>query len=335
VGYLLPKSRLRDFLSLLARGSSFVAPLRRESDGVVVFEAVERDADLERLDLSTNPQFSAKKFFMPASETLFEYDMEGQRVTDRKAVPHARILFGLRLCDLNSVKIQDKLFLGRQFVDDHYRAARDHVFLVGWYCNTPLSQQCFCESMKLTNYYDLLLRELPEQKEFIYIDIGSPKGVALLKKAGHLHLEEHHEPVPAIKTQKHLETHDIRKHFENPQWKVTTEAECLSCQRCTTMCPTCMCFDIYDTTKQDLRHGSRERTWDSCHSKEFTRVAGGHIFRPDRTARFKHRVYHKIAYYPEAFGTPMCTGCGRCIEQCPSTIDFVEIINRMEAEARK
>ncbi len=330
MGYLLPKSKLNTFLELLMHGSSFIAPVRRKKDDVVVFEELEGKTDLTRLDFTTNPQFTAKKFFMPAYEPLFTYNMKNQKLTDKKITARQRILFGLRLCDLNAVKIQDQLFINPQFTDDHYQAARENIFLVGWYCNTPPSKFCFCESMNLTHYYDLMLRDLPGKKD-IYIDVGSPKGEILMRKAMKLKLKEHHEHVPKIRTPKKLKTHDIRKYFDHPKWQKTTESKCLSCQRCTTMCPTCMCFDIYDKTQTDLEHGTRERTWDSCHSKQFTRVAGDHYFRPDRTARFKHRIYHKIVYYPEIFGqVPMCTGCGRCIEQCPTQIDFVELINEME-----
>ncbi|RME32033.1 anaerobic sulfite reductase subunit A, partial [Candidatus Woesearchaeota archaeon] len=52
----------------------------------------------------------------------------------------------------------------------------------------------------------------------------------------------------------------------------------------------------------------------------------------DRTARFKHRIYHKVVYYPEVFGTSMCTGCGRCIKYCPPHIDFVEMVNSIHDE---
>ena len=332
MGYLLPEKRLNDFLGLLMTDASFVAPVRRKKDDVVVFEELESKQDFERLDFTVNPQFTAKKFFMPAYEQLFEYDMKNQKLTDKKIRVKQRILFGLRLCDLNAVKIQDDLFIGKQYLDDHYKAAREHIFLIGWYCNTPPSKFCFCESMDLTNYYDLMLRQLPDKKGFIYIDVGSPKGSILLEKAKKLKLKEHHEPIPKIKTPKKLKTHDIRPFFESKEWEKVTNEKCLSCQRCTTMCPTCMCFDIYDTTKSDLQHGARERTWDSCHSKAFTEVAGGHVFRPSRVARFKHRIYHKLVYYPEVFGTPMCTGCGRCIEQCPTQIDFVELINKLEAK---
>ena len=339
MGYLLEKKRLADFLAALMATGSFAAPVRRKSDNVVVFEELRDKNDLKRLDFSVNPQFSGKKYFMPAYEELFTYDIETQKLTDRKLVPKRRILFGLRLCDLNAVKIQDALFLGGQYVDDHYRNARDHVVLVGWYCNTPPSQFCFCGSMELTNYYDLMLRDLPDVGS-IYVDVGSPKGAALIQEAQAaaagkaLRLVERHEPIPKIETGKKLVTRDIRQHFDHPKWQEAADKKCLSCQRCTTMCPTCMCFDIYDETKEDLEHGSRKRTWDSCHSKDFTRVAGGHIFRPDRAARFKHRIYHKLVYYPEVFGTPMCTGCGRCIEHCPTRIDFVQIVNDIHAEAQ-
>jgi len=330
VGYLLPKAKLHDFVGILLHEASLVAPVRRKSDEVVVFEELESTEDLQRLDFTTNPQFTAKKFFMPAYEELFDYDMTSQEITDHKLRFKPRILFGLRLCDLNAVKIQDELFINQQYTDDQYKAARDSIYLVGWYCNTPPSKFCFCESMELTNYYDLLLRDLPNDKKHIYIDVGSPKGEVLMRKAASLKLKEHHEPIPKIETKKKLKTKDIRKHFDNPAWEKVVSEKCLSCQRCTTMCPTCMCFDIYDKTNPDLETGTRERTWDSCHSKEFTRVAGDHYFRPDRVARFKHRIYHKVVYYPEVFGTPMCTGCGRCIEHCPTQIDFVEIINKLE-----
>jgi len=349
MGYLLARTKLLPFLAALMREGEFVAPVRRTSDDVVVFEKLEAEDDLDRLDFTTNPQFSGKKYFMPAYEELFDYDIKDQQVTDHKLRFKARILFGMRLCDLNAVKIQDRLFMGEQFTDDQYKAARDAVTLVGWYCNTPPSEFCFCSSMELTNYYDLMLREVKKggkkggkgRTEMIYVDVGTPKGQVLItrimgKESGKaLGLQEHTEPIPRIETTKRLATKDIRKHFDNPEWEKVANGKCLSCQRCTTMCPTCMCYDIYDKTAADLEHGTRERTWDSCHSKDFTRVAGNHVFRPSRTARFKHRIYHKVVYYPEVFGTPMCTGCGRCIEHCPTRIDFVEIINKIDAEAKR
>ncbi len=332
MGYELPAAKLDDFLRRLRRLGGLVAPLKRD-DGVTVFQAVEHDDDLARLDLDTLPPFPAKKFLQPPTEELFSYDMATQQLTERHVEQQQRILFGLRLCDLNAIRITDRLFRTPKYTDDHYAAARDQLLLVGWYCNEPPGEHCFCGSMELENYYDLLLRPLPGT-QLIHVDVGSPRGELLLRRAG-LKLKERHDPVPPITTTKQLATRDLRRFFDDERWTRVADEQCLSCQRCTLLCPTCLCFDIYDTTKEDLRHGTRVRTWDSCHNKEFTQVAGKHVFRPGRDARFKHRIYHKLVYYEEAFGTPMCTGCGRCIEHCPAQIDFVEHINELEQEAAR
>jgi ferredoxin len=78
----------------------------------------------------------------------------------------------------------------------------------------------------------------------------------------------------------------------------------------------------------DLKKGKRFKEWDSCQFLNFTMVAGGGVFRKERLARFKHRIYHKLQYFREKFGMDMCTGCGRCIEACPRLIDFTDVINK-------
>ena len=105
--------------------------------------------------------------------------------------------------------------------------------------------------------------------------------------------------------------------------------ECVSCQRCTVLCPTCFCFDLKDDMdlSLDLEKGSRLRQIDSCHSKDFTRDAGNFDERETRSQRYMHRVYHKLQSYQDKFGRSMCTGCGRCIDFCHSKIDFVNTAN--------
>ena len=80
----------------------------------------------------------------------------------------------------------------------------------------------------------------------------------------------------------------------------------------------------------DLQKGERYREWSSCQLDSFTRVAGDHVFRNKREDRFKHRIYHQLVYFKERYGLNMCVGCGRCIKLCPTTIDFVDIINKMK-----
>lgn len=303
-----------------------IAPLMRDC---VKFDTITNKADIKLLNFDKNPEFTAKKYFMPAYEPLYTYDRKKQKIiSGAEKMSATQVLFGMRLCDLNAVKIQDELFLREPHPDSHYKERRDNTIIIGYYCDTIPSEWCFCSSMKLTNYYDLMFRD---KGKYWYIDIGSERGKKfILPLAKKLKLKEEMEEIPAIKTKKRLKTHDIDWMYNHPKWKETVDNECLSCERCTLLCPTCMCFHMYDNVTDELDLGQKKRTWESCHNVKFTRVAGDHFFRGGREERFKHRIWHKIKYYPDVFGKiPMCTGCGRCIEHCPTLIDWVEIINNI------
>lgn len=52
------------------------------------------------------------------------------------------------------------------------------------------------------------------------------------------------------------------------------EAEnCIECQACTRICPTCHCFYLYDTKQKD--YFARMKMWDSCMRLAYATVAGG------------------------------------------------------------
>ena len=89
------------------------------------------------------------------------------------------------------------------------------------------------------------------------------------------------------------------------------------------------CEGLCDLT---LEKGERQRFWDSCMFYEFSRVAMDHIFMPDREARIKHRMYHKLTYYQQQFEAPGCVGCGRCVTTCIKRIDPVDIVARIQAD---
>ena len=170
--------------------------------------------------------------------------------------------------------------------------------------------------------YDLFFCDAGEN---FHIKVNSKKGEALVKN---LPISKF-IPLP-IKTDKKLSTTDVKKFYDNSIWEKEAD-KCLSCGACTSLCPTCMCFDISDNPNLDVTSGKRTAEWDSCQYKDFTKVAGGHVFREKRLSRVKHRIYHKLQYFKEKFGENMCTGCGRCIEGCPTKIDFVETINNLNA----
>ena len=95
---------------------------------------------------------------------------------------------------------------------------------------------------------------------------------------------------------------------------------CLGCGACAYVCPTCVCFGIED--EADTRQGHRLRTWDSCGLRMFTLHASGHNPRDKQSQRWRQRVYHKFAYYPDRFKTLGCVGCGKCSRACPVDMNF-------------
>ncbi len=46
----------------------------------------------------------------------------------------------------------------------------------------------------------------------------------------------------------------------------------------------------------------------------------------------KNRYYHKQEAFVREFGKPSCVGCGRCIENCPTKINVVEVFQYVRGE---
>ncbi len=309
---LLSKHEFHRFLEKLKSQGTLVAPVKED---IVRFKEI---TDVSAITTEGHPLFPLKKYFSPQKRKIFTYENNNiEEVLPEKQY----IMFGARLCDINALLRLDKLFLG-DISDRYYQRARANNLIIGLHCEIPPNEMCFCESMGLSDSgYDLLFCDAGEN---FHIKVGSERGNALVQDLP----ESDFQPEP-IKTEKKLHNTEIAAFFENDAWKKEVE-KCLSCGACTTLCPTCLCFDVYDDPDVEMNKGARITEWDSCQYEDFTKVAGGHVFRQAREQRFRHRIFHKIQYYKDQFGEFMCTGCGRCIEGCPTKIDFVEILNGMK-----
>jgi sulfhydrogenase subunit beta (sulfur reductase) len=75
---------------------------------------------------------SLKSFLFPPQETILEGQSQAGHWQMTVPVPPARPLavIGVRGCDLQALRIQDRVFLGDQYVDLAYQTRRENLFLV-------------------------------------------------------------------------------------------------------------------------------------------------------------------------------------------------------------
>jgi len=176
-----------------------------------------------------------------------------------------------------------------------------------------------------SSHVDILLTEI----ENGYIaQVITKKGKALLPKAL-VKSEEALPSPPELQTVPVKEiTLAVRELFNDPYWEQLAD-RCLHCNVCAYVCPTCYCFDMRDySNKENLE---RVRSWDSCQSIGFSRIAGGYNPRTTKGARLRQRFAHKLLYFPEEFQQDIaCVGCGRCIKSCPVNIDIRETMSDLK-----
>ena len=316
------KSSFNDFLSDIMRYNELVAPVKTDSSR---FEIIK---DISKIQMDVHTLFPAKKFFFKKHQTLIEFEKGKATVPELHPEKKQRVMLGLKRCDLNSIKRQDMMFL-KETNDPYYREERERTILIGYHCQQPADEYCFCSSMDLGDFYDLMLYE---KDDAYLVEIGSEKGRGFVDRYRKYFWDTDLFLRPEdrrIDTKLKLDKRDISMYYNNPDWKKGVDI-CFSCAACVTLCPSCYCFDIYDKTDSKLSKVERKRNWASCQLTCFTKVAGGHVFRETREDRFKHRIYHQLQYFRERHGINLCTGCGRCIRGCPTKINFVKILNEMK-----
>ena len=318
-GFKLLKSDLDKLLKVLEGFGEIIAPVQTEDS--IRLQPIKSSKEITFKGIAW---FTPKKYIFPEKQTIFTFD--GTKLKKFSDFPK-RVLFAMRLCDLNAINVNDKLFLDQVPTNHNYENFRKNLTLVGLWCNEQQDKYCFCDSMGLKHFYDICLFD---RKTHFHIKSGSKKGDEILKKLKLKNKEKYMTDFPNCDMKLH--TKNIKDFYDkNEVWQKGVD-DCLSCGDCTTLCPTCLCFDVEDEVSLSLDSGSRIAKWDSCMYRDFTLVAGGHVFRNTRINRFKHRIYHKLDYFPEKFNQYMCTGCGRCIRGCPTKIDWISLINTMEAQ---
>jgi len=342
---ILNKDRVDDFISQLAAFRTVAAPVSK-GHGSFSFESV---TSAEEIAMRYVPTIlPPKKYFMPQRETLLEFDFGERSVVEAIADLDAITLFGVHTCDLAAIQCLNMVFSERP-KDYHYLLRKQHIDIIGLECNIYCDEYANCASMNTylpAGGYDLFFSDLGD---YFIVDIATQRGEeivgkgAMFAEASDLHLSalrELRENKKAIFSnelpiapKKIADLFD--RSFGSNVWKDLQE-RCLACGNCTTVCPTCYCFDIRDEINLNLTSGRRYRVWDSCQLEPFAKVAGGENFRKERSARQRHRYYRKFRYPLDRYGRFFCTGCGRCSRTCMASILLKETIKALvkESEAK-
>src|SRR3989338_2917040 len=204
------KKRLFKFLNKLKSSYELVAPVKKD---IVRFEKIENIPDIY---LDKNSYFPIKEYFFKKNDVLFNFSGTKIIVPQLKSV--SRVFFGLRKCDLNAIRHHDMVFMG-QVQDPYYSAERKNSFLIGYHCNEAPSPYCFCNSLDLVDFFDLMFYD---NGDYFLIEVGSEKGKFLVNKFKSFFSESDEKITQADKKipgADRLEKKDISKLYDHPDWK--------------------------------------------------------------------------------------------------------------------
>lgn len=328
---VVEKSEFVEFITLLLSQFPVIGP-RRKGDRFVLAAIKNFDELALSYDATTLPP---KKYFLPPRETLFKFDLNTRAISPEALREEKRIFLGLHACDIHGLQILDLVFAG-EFRDSEYFRRRASSIIIGYDCEPR--ESCFCdilEAEEVRSGFDLFFTELDED---YLVRIGSARGDQLLRRttrvrraqAADLELFDTKHKLKRSLFRHSLEAGLLSDflHLADRQntWEELAK-RCFSCGSCTVVCPTCYCFSTSDEVSLNLKEGWRERSWDSCQSKDFAAVAG-HNFRESAAARLRFRFYHKHGHSLEQHGRAFCVGCGRCVKSCLAGIHLLEIIEK-------
>ncbi|MBN1808010.1 MAG: 4Fe-4S dicluster domain-containing protein [Planctomycetes bacterium] len=334
---LFKKAALKKWVdSLIAGGRVFGVQAKGER---FAFGPLEKAADL-RLDYDVTI-LPPKKYLQPQTEDLVKFSKGGGYESVIDSEPF--VLLGVHPYDMAAINQMDAIFLKDGEVDTHYKARREAATIVACDVESP-SENVFAGCMGtavVDKGYDVLVTAVDGG---YVVETASPRGEKLLAAAGEVpdasKKDMKKRKAVQEKNRKRLRKHELKgeplglpcllgKSENHPVWEEKARL-CYSCGSCNLVCPTCYCFDVQDDTDWTLESGRRYRVWDACLLADFAAVAGGHNFRKERAARFRHRYYRKGKYIPEKIGEIACVGCGRCITACTAKIaNPVEVYNRL------
>jgi sulfhydrogenase subunit beta (sulfur reductase) len=336
--YITDQAGLQKFYEAVIRNHSTFAPV--EKFGKYDFRQVKSLSECDP-DSPIAKTMSIKPLFFPKSAKILKYKATsaGTEVTDTTGDPLAgkRVILGVKHCDARALQVLDQVYKW-DYIDTDYQKRRENTVIISKRCDKA-DTHCFCTSLdydvEKSDAFDILI--VKGLDGTIYLQAKSDKGEELLKTAdcglrtadsgteGEMKRQYNaFESSFRLKMDYKDINEKLQKRFESEAFE-TVSSNCVSCNTCAFVCPTCHCFKISDEKQKD--EGVRYKSYDSCNNVYFTLMAGGHNPRPAKYRRWRQRSLHKFVYYKERFGVNLCVGCGKCTISCPVNISIFEVVN--------
>lgn len=327
---------------LSQKGQRVLVPVEKPAvKRSVVFEPWSKGLEFT-FDKATVP---AKAAVLPQCETLLRY----KKSKDPKNPEHVSVsiddaieaqptvVFGCRPCDARGYAVLDRPYLHGPFADPYYKAKREGLTVISVSCDSGCNT-CFChwvgggpsslegsDVLMTTVEGGWVMQAVTKKGEELLAASDLADGAAEFPKAEAVRKAAWATLTPAPNL-KEAQAKLAALFTDASFWENQTD-RCLSCGACTYFCPTCYCFNITDEGEGLSEKGGRRlRSWDNCMSSLFTREASGHNPRTLKAFRMRNRVSHKFSTYPENWGAFSCSGCGRCIGNCPVCLDIRAIV---------
>jgi len=272
-----------------------------------------------------------KSFFFPLKEEVTE------NPTEKKTM-----LVGVKACDINHLKTTDAVFVQGVVSDPYYSKKREDTIIISADCDS-FKTSCFCTMMDEVPFalkgFDLNLS--PTRQGYL-VETGSKLGQSLVSVHKHLFQDPQSVLLQERNTLRSRITDAVKENnsafsWSNPKdlvsqqynsekWESDIASTCVECDACRFTCGTCYCFLLSESNKL----WGKVRSWDSCQSAGYARVAGGGNPKKTRGKRLRNFYACKLGYRPDNFAFYSCTGCGRCIDVCQGKIDIRKSLQKLK-----